>query len=63
MTRQEFYLNAALYAMQGMQEGSNISSYASDVLPSVTARLAFRFADAMLEEFDKREEKINKLEK
>ena len=50
LTPQEFYLNCATAALQGLQE-SNIKceSVAAEMLPQVAARQAFRIADAMLE--------------
>ena len=50
MTPQEFYLNCATAALQGLQEsGIKWESVTMDMLPQVAARQAFRMADAMLE--------------
>lgn len=54
MKEQEFYLTAALYAMQGMQEmGGNLGVIA-ELVPNEVAKRSFDFADAMLEEAKKR---------
>lgn len=55
MSRQEFYLNAALYAMQGMQESGGKLGVLAELVPGEVAEHAFKFADAMLKEAEKRE--------
>ena len=55
---QEFYMNCAISAMQGIQEsGNRVISDLSEVFIKETAKRAFDMADAMLEEYKKR---INK---
>ena len=54
MTENDFYLSAALYAMQGMQEmGGNLGEIA-ELFPKEVAKRSFAFADAMVEEARKR---------
>lgn len=50
----EFWMNCAISAMQGMQESGTKISILSDVFPNETAKFAFDMADAMLEELKKR---------
>lgn len=47
----DFYLQCAIAAMQGMQETGKKISIMSDMFPNQTAKLAFRMADAMLDEY------------
>lgn len=54
MTEKEFYLTAALYAMQGMQEMGGKLGMLAELLPKEISERAFTFADAMLEEAKKR---------
>lgn len=54
MTKQEYYLTAALYAMQGMQEIGGKLGIITELIPNEVAKRSFAFADAMLEEAKKR---------
>jgi len=47
----EFYIQCAIAAMQGLQEAGKRISLVSDLFPKETAKMAFRMADAMLEEY------------
>jgi hypothetical protein len=50
----KFWLQAALYAMQGIQEsGSHIGTIA-DFTPKILAARSFEIADAMVDELKKR---------
>lgn len=54
MTEKEYYLTAALYAMQGMQEMGGKLGIIAELIPNEVAKRSFEFADAMLEEAKKR---------
>ena len=54
MSEEEFWQNAALYAMQGIQETGHYVGLAADLAPQVLAEKSFNIADAMLEEMRKR---------
>lgn len=58
MTTEEFYLQTAISALQGLQESGEEISIAADLLPSKAALMAFRIADAMMEELLKRDIQI-----
>lgn len=47
----KFYIQCAISAMQGMQEGGSNISLISDLFPKETAKMAFKMADAMLDEY------------
>jgi len=53
MSEKDFYLTAALYAMQGMQEMGGKLGEIAELLPKQVAEHSFKFADAMLEEAKK----------
>ncbi len=46
----EFYKNAAIAAMQGIQESGTKLSLGADIFVKETAKIAFKMADAMLDE-------------
>jgi hypothetical protein len=47
----DFYLQCAISAMQGLQESGKKISLVSDLFPKETAKMAFKIADAMLNEY------------
>ncbi len=47
-------MQAALYAMQGIQESNNYLGSIADFTPKLLAARSFEIADAMLEELKKR---------
>lgn len=49
-----FRMQAALYAMQGIQESNNYLGSIADFTPKLLAARSFEIADAMLEELKKR---------
>ena len=53
----EFYKQAAIAAMQGIQESGMKLSPVADIFVKETAKLAFNMADAMLGELHKRLDK------
>ena len=55
----EFYKNCAITAMQGIQESGTKLSLGADIFMKETAKLAFKMADAMLDELH---EKLKDLE-
>lgn len=54
MKEKDFYLQTAIAAMQGIQEGGNYLGVVSDFIPSTLAKKAFNIADEMLKEAKKR---------
>ena len=56
MTEEEksFYQQAAIAAMQGIQEANSRLGLVADLVPSKLAVASFNIADAMLEELRKR---------
>ena len=51
----DFYEQAAISAMQGLQENdSKIFSIAEDLTPKILAKFSFLIADCMLEEYIKK---------
>lgn len=50
----EFYQQCAIAAMQGIQEIGGKFGILADAAPKEVAKLAFNFADAMWEEYNKR---------
>lgn len=49
-----FWMQAALYAMQGIQEAGHYVGIAADFEPSLLAKKSFDIADAMVKELEKR---------
>ena len=58
MDEKTFYANAALYAMQGIQEMGGKIGIVAEVLPEELAKKAFDIADHMLKEYKLRISKI-----
>lgn len=56
MTEEEFYLNSAISAMQGLMEIGGKLGLAIDVFPEFLSRHSFNIADKMLEEYKRRKE-------
>jgi len=54
MTLDDFYLQTAISALQGLQESGTKLSLAADAVPSKAAMAAFRIADAMVGELIRR---------
>lgn len=54
MTLDDFYLQTAISALQGLQESGTKLSLAADAVPSKAAMAAFRIADAMVRELVRR---------
>lgn len=50
----DFYLQCTIAAMQGLQESGKKISLVSDLFPKETAKMAFKIADAMLNEYRER---------
>lgn len=50
----DFYLQCSIAAMQGLQESGKKISLVSDLFPKETAKLSFKIADAMLNEYRER---------
>lgn len=55
----DFYLQCAIAAMQGLQESGKKISFVSDLFPKETAKMAFKIADTMLNEYRDRLVKTN----
>lgn len=54
MKEQDFYLQVAIAAMQGVQEAGHCLGVVSDFLPGTLAKKSFDIADEMLKEAKKR---------
>lgn len=54
-----FYQEAALSALQGIQEMGGKLGILAELLPDEVAKRAFDFADSMLREYKKRAKEIN----
>ena len=59
MDDKTFYQEAALSALQGIQEMGGKLGILAELLPDEVAKRAFDFADSMLREYKKRAKEIN----